>query len=115
MCWTGCSADWGLILSGILMVGVWNVWQLAAVPGSGLVLPAPGLFVLQSEPVPYTKQPPNWTLDPAVWPCGKPRCFNLLTHLFSFEYSIMVLFDRSGVAPSPAGPLLLWAVLSVLC
>lgn len=33
------------------MVGVWNVWQLAVVPGSGLVLPAPGLFVLQSEPM----------------------------------------------------------------
>lgn len=39
------------------MVSVWNVWQLAVVPGSGLVLPAPGLFVLQSEPVPHTKQP----------------------------------------------------------
>lgn len=39
------------------MVSVWNVWQLAVVPGSGLVLPASGLFVLQSEPVLHTKQP----------------------------------------------------------
>lgn len=53
--------DWtqhrALILSGILMVGVWNVWQLVAGPGTGLVLPAPALFVLQSEPALLTKQP----------------------------------------------------------
>lgn len=42
----GLDAALCLILPGILMVGVWNVWQLATVPGSGLVLPAPGLFVL---------------------------------------------------------------------
>lgn len=42
----GLDAVQGLILSGILMVGVRNVWQLATVPASGLVLPASGLFVL---------------------------------------------------------------------
>lgn len=58
--WMGC---WILILSGILMVGVWNVWQLVAVPGSGLVLPALCLFVLQSEPALHTKP---WTQEPVT-------------------------------------------------
>lgn len=41
-----CCWMWrrGLILPGILMVGVWNVRQLVAVPGSDLVLPTAGLL-----------------------------------------------------------------------
>lgn len=35
---------WGLILSGILIVGVWNVRQLVAAPGSDLALPTAGLL-----------------------------------------------------------------------
>lgn len=78
--WMWC---WDLIRSGILMVGVWNVWQLATVPGLGLVLPAPGLFGLQSAPVPHI--PETAKLDPGF--CGVPLwvmlcCFKLLIHLF---------------------------------
>lgn len=68
------------------MVGVWNVWQLATVPGSGLVLPALGLFVLQSEPVPHTpKTAWNWTQDPAVCVCVPLRCLP--------PYSLVLFFN----------------------
>ncbi len=44
-------------------------------------------------------------LDP-VCPCGKPRCFNLFSHWFGLKYSIMELFDLSGVAQTRAVPAL---------
>lgn len=47
----------GPILSGILMAGVWNVWQLVAVPGSDLVLPAAGL--LRKLPLHTTRRKPG--------------------------------------------------------
>lgn len=95
------------------MVGVWNVWQLATVPGSGLVLPAPGLFVLQNEPVPHTKQAetgPN-TLQRAPVASlaaltSPSTCLGFYIQLWSSLTSVVWLRVERF--------LLLWAVPSVL-
>lgn len=76
------------------MVGVWNVWQLAAVPGSGLVLPASGLFVLQSEAVQDT--PTTACRGPWNLPCASAA------HLFALPpYPLVwvLIFSRDAVWP----------------
>uniref|UniRef100_A0A672FS79 Cell adhesion associated, oncogene regulated n=1 Tax=Salarias fasciatus TaxID=181472 RepID=A0A672FS79_SALFA len=81
-----------------------SVIFLAAVPGSGLVLPAPGLFVLQSEPVPHTPKTPHG--------------LNLFTPPFSDEGLDHFLAedegdpvdppaDRSGDRPTPEAPIII--------
>lgn len=95
------------------MVGVWNVWQLAAVPGSGLVLPAPGLFVLQSEPVPHTKQPET---GPRILQCASVASLTAVTSLFTcLGFNIQLWCSLASVVwLRVERSLLLWSVLSVL-
>lgn len=83
-----------LIVSGILMVGVRNVQQLALLR-SGLVLPASGLFVLQSEP----------STDCY---CHFPPEANLTTFtpyfLFTFKYSFVIWAQTEALSALPNQP-----------